>query len=80
MTQTNDIQSEFLYYENKEIFMQRLKEVLPRLTKRQLECLFLYFLGFTQQEIGYMMRCDQRTTSDYLDRIWSKFDEWHENL
>lgn len=61
---------DFLHYENKEIFMQRLKDVLPRLTKRQLECLFLYFLGFTQQEIGFMMRVEHHTVSEYLDRIW----------
>lgn len=67
---------DFLHYENKEIFMQRLKDVLPRLTKRQLECLFLYFLGFTQQEIGFMMRVEQHTVSEYLDRIWESFDEY----
>lgn len=67
---------DFLHYENKEIFMQRLKDVLPRLTKRQLECLFLYFLGFTQQEIGFMMRMTQQAVAKCLDAIWDTLDRW----
>jgi len=52
--------------------VQAVKALWPKLTRRQVECLCLRVMGFTQEEIGQVLDVEQHTVSEHLDKIWEK--------
>ena len=59
-----------LTLEEKEQVIEALKESIPKMTRRQMECWILYQLGFTQEESGIILGIDQRTVSKHLGILW----------
>ena len=52
--------------------VQAVKVLWPKLSPRQVECLCLRVMGFTQEEIGQVLDVEQHTVSEHLDKIWEK--------
>lgn len=63
---------ESLSAEEREYLLHKLKEVVPQLTKRQLECFALWALGFNQADVGFILGINQRTVSDCVTIIWNR--------
>ena len=63
-----------LDFEDRQIVMQVLKEKIPKMTRRQLECWILTDLGFTQDECGIILDIRQHTVCEHLGNIWDIFD------
>ena len=56
----------------REARLEAVKTLWPKLTRRQVECLCLRVMGFTQEEIGQVLDVEQHTVSEHLDKIWEK--------
>jgi len=63
-----------LTLEEKQEVMDVLKEKIPKMTRRQLECWILTDLGFTQEESGIILDIRQQVVSEHLGNIWDIFD------
>ena len=50
--------------------LEAVKALWPKLTQRQVECLCLRVMGFTQEEIGQVLGIDQSNASRNLETIW----------
>ena len=59
-----------LTFEEKEQVMQSLKENIPKMTRRQIECWVLYQLGFNQEESGMILGIDQANVSRNLSNFF----------
>lgn len=64
-----------LTLEEKEQVMESLKENIPKMTKRQLECWILCQLGFTQEESGIILGIAQHTVSEHLGKVFGIWDK-----
>ena len=56
--------------DEKEQIIEKLQEVIPMLTRRQLECWILCQLGFNQTESGIILGVAQPTVSEHLGKLW----------
>ena len=50
----------------------RVKELWPKLTDRQKECLCLYLMGFTMDEAGQVLGISKQAVSQSLQAILDK--------
>lgn len=50
--------------------VERIKALWQKLTPRQVECLCLRVIGFTQDEIGQVLGIKQHTVSEHLNKIF----------
>jgi len=57
---------EDLEYEDREIVIGVLHKAISKLTNRQLQCLLLCWLGFTQEEVGTMLNMTQQGVNDHF--------------
>ena len=64
-----------LTLEEKQEVMGVLKEKIPKMTRRQLECWILTDLGFTQEECGIILDIDQANISRNLGNLWDILDK-----
>ena len=64
-----------LTLEEKQEVMGVLKEKIPKMTRRQLECWILTDLGFTQDESGIILDIDQANISRNLGNLWDILDK-----
>ena len=48
------------------------KELWPQLTRRQIECICLFLMGFTQAESGQILGIEQHTISEHLSNVLEK--------
>ena len=56
----------------RQAIVSAFKVLIPRLTRRQLECLVLNLMGLTQQESGEVLGIGQDVVSDHLAKILEK--------
>lgn len=59
-----------LNYEDRQTVMQELREKIPKMTRRQLECYMLALLGFTQDESAIILSIKQQVVSEHLGNLW----------
>ena len=50
--------------------LEAVKALWPKLTHRQVECLCLQLMGFTQEEIGQVLGIARRVVGEHLEKIW----------
>lgn len=64
-----------LTLEEKEQLIETLRECIPKMTRRQIECWILCQLGFTQEESGIILDIDQANVSRNLGNLWDILDK-----
>ena len=64
-----------LSLEEKQEVISILKEKIPKMTRRQLECWILTNLGFTQEECGIILDIKQHTICEHLGNLWDILDK-----
>ena len=52
--------------------VQAVKVLWPKLSPRQVECLCLRMMGFTQEEIGQVLEIAQQVVDEHLAKILEK--------
>ena len=56
----------------RETRLEAVKNLWPKLSHRQVECLCLSLMGFTQEEIGQVLGIEHHTVSKHLAKILEK--------
>ena len=56
----------------REARLEAVKALWPKLTHRQVECLCLRLMGFTQEKIGQMLEIAQQVVDEHLAKILEK--------
>ena len=56
----------------REARLAAVKALWPKLTHRQVECLCLRLMGFTQEEIGQVLEIAQQVVDEHLAKILEK--------
>jgi hypothetical protein len=64
-----------LTLEEKEQVIESLKETIPKMTRRQLECLVLRQFGFTMEDSGIILGCTKQNISLHLGNLWDIWDK-----
>jgi DNA-directed RNA polymerase specialized sigma24 family protein len=67
---------ETLNTEEKEQLIDSLKDAIPKMTRRQIECWILCQLGFTQEESGVVLNCTKQNINLHLASIWNIFEKY----
>ncbi len=65
-----------LTFDEKEQVIESLKEAIPKMTRRQLECWILCQLGFTQEESAIILDLNSKSTvNEHLGNLWDILDK-----